>query len=96
MLEGVDLAAAQSLQHQGTVELVSVAAKKGAILAGRKGPVVWLRYGLRQRSHEPKSTAVRLGHTPRLPYGNFGCPAATAPLAGTVVEAVVWSPITRS
>jgi hypothetical protein len=75
---------------------VSVAAKKGAILAGRKGPVVWLRYGLRQRSHEPKSTAVRLGHTPRLPYGNFGCPAATAPLAGTVVEAVVWSPITRS
>ncbi len=34
---------------------VSVAAKKGAIMAGRKGPAMWLRYGLRQRAHKPEA-----------------------------------------
>jgi len=36
-----------------------MAAKKGASLAGEKGPAVWLRYGLWQRDQEPNSTIAR-------------------------------------
>ena len=76
--------------------VVSMAAKKGAKMAGRKAPLVWLRYGLRQRAYQPNSMAVRLGDSARLPYGNFGCPAATGRLAVTSVEVIVWNAITRS
>jgi hypothetical protein len=75
---------------------VSVAAKKGANMAGKKGPAVWLRDGLLQRAQEPNPTVTRVGHPASLPYGNFGCPAATARLAGTAMEAVVRNAITRS
>ena len=75
---------------------MSVAAKKWAIMAGTKAPVAWLHDGLRQSAYQPNSVAVRLGDSARLPYGNFGCPAAIARLAGTILEAVVRNAITRS
>jgi len=52
--------------------VVSVAAKKGASLAGEKGPPSWLRNGL--QPHYPDLWILVW-----LPCGNFGCPAATAP-----------------
>jgi hypothetical protein len=51
---------------------VSVAAKKGTSLAGRKGPPVWLRNGLRRHHSGP-------GFWFWLPCGNLRCPTATAP-----------------
>ena len=72
-----------------------MAAKKGAIMAGRKGPASGYAMDFVSCVQKPKPTAVRLGHSAWLPYGNFGCPGATARL-GTVVEDVVWSAITRS
>ena len=53
---------------------MSVAARNGAILAGWKGPPVWLRNGLWGVTRSP---AFRFG----LPYGNSGCPSATAPFS---------------
>ena len=45
-----------SLCALSTVRLMSVAVEKGAILAGRKGPAVWLRDGQMQ-SHRCEDTA---------------------------------------
>ena len=48
--DAVEYVVGWGLEHR-TLEL-SMAAKKGAIMAGRKGPVVWLRYGLCQNAEE--------------------------------------------
>jgi len=66
---------------------MSVAARKGAIMAGGKGLAGWLRYRLWQRVQKPKSVVVHLGDSAWLPYGNFGCPAATARASRIGVEA---------
>ena len=50
-----------------------MAAKKGASLAGRKGPPVRLRNGLRRHHRGP-------GLWFWLPCGNLRCPTATAPV----------------
>src|SRR5947208_6895000 len=75
---------------------VSMAAKKGASLAGRKGPPVRLRYGLWQRDQGRNSTIARLREPAELPAGNSGCPAATVRLLRTAMEAVIRIAITRS
>ena len=64
---------AMHMIRKGQVQL-SVAARNGAILAGWKGPPVWLRNGLWGVTRSP---AFRFG----LPYGNSGCPSATAPFS---------------
>lgn len=51
--------------------LLSMAAKKRVILAGGKGPLVWLRNGLEARDAERWEPC-------RLPCGNFCWPTATA------------------
>ena len=61
-------------KFSGDPRRVSVAARNGAILAGWKGPPVWLRNGLWGVTRSP---AFRFG----LPYGNSGCPSATAPFS---------------
>jgi hypothetical protein len=45
--------------------------KKGAILAGRKGPTLWLRNGLSQDVKERGTGGRCLAYSIELPYGNF-------------------------
>jgi len=69
-----DLRIGGTIEASTVREVLSMAAKKGAILAGRKGPPGWLRNGLPTRHSEPWVLAW-------LPCGNFGCPTATEPLS---------------
>jgi len=77
-------------------EKLSMAAEKGAIMAGRKGPAVWLRHGLWRRVQKPKSVVAYFRDPAWLPYGNFGCPVATPRASRIGVEAGIRGVITRS
>jgi hypothetical protein len=73
LYRGIDLFYGEDgarIKSEFLVTVVSMAAKKGAIMAGRKAPALRLRDGLRQRSHKPKVAAVRVGFSAWLPCGN--------------------------
>jgi hypothetical protein len=53
---------------------LTVAPENGAIMAGRKGPAMWLRYGHRSGVCEPALTFISAGCRMLLPYGNFELP----------------------
>lgn len=74
---------------------LSVAGKKGAIMAGGRAPLAWLRRWLRQRGYQPNSMAMFFGESSRLPYRNFGWAAATQRFSGAVGD-VFRSAITES
>ena len=60
---------------------LSVAAKKYTSLAVESGPGVWLRSELGKPAEGGNLHLDRAAYPAELPYGNFGCPGATALLA---------------
>jgi hypothetical protein len=59
---------------------LTVAPKNGAIMAGRKGPAMWLRYGRSLRVYEPALALISAEYPVQLPYGNFELPCGNRDL----------------